>query len=112
MPAGISSRPTIRVSASSAISSATTKSMGSTSSTSAALRLLEHLLGGLDPLGLDDRVADLDTLGDEEGEAMPPPMSSVSQTLEELVDHAELVGHLAAAEDRHERALRVGEHVA
>ena len=35
---------------------------------------------------------------------MPPPMSSASATLEQGVDHAELVADLGAAEDRDERA--------
>ena len=38
---------------------------------------------------------------------MPPPMSSLSALVEQVVDHAELVGHLRAAEHDGVRALRL-----
>jgi hypothetical protein len=99
----------MRVSASSAISAAMTKSVGRLSSTpfSAAF---EHLLGGLDPLGLDDRVAHLDALGNQERERHPAADEQGVHAVDQPVDDAELVGDLRAAEDRHERPLRLGEH--
>ena len=100
-----------RVSASSAIASATTKSTGSTQVArpcSAALASIS--LGRLDPVRLHERVADLDALGDEERERHAAADEQRVDAVDEAVDDAELVGDLAAAEDRDERALRVGEH--
>ncbi len=73
----------------------------------AALRLLEHALGGLDALGLDQRVAGVATLGLEEAEAHRAADQDLLGKAEEAVDHAELVSHLGAAEDDDQRSLRV-----
>ena len=48
-------------------------------------------------------VADLMTLCREEREAHPTADHQAVDHVEQGVDHAELVGHLRATEDRHER---------
>ena len=110
MPTGISSRPTIRVSASSVISEAITKSVGSTSSTLVVRAFSSICLAGSTQSASTIELPTSSPLATRKVNAMPPPMSTVSQTLDELVDHAELVAHLAPAKDGHERAVRVGEH--
>ena len=60
----------------------------------------------LDALLLDQRVAGGDALGAEEAEAHRAADQDLVGDLEEAVDHADLVGHLGAAEDDDQRPLR------
>ena len=66
----------------------------------------------LDALLLAQRGADVVALGREEREAHRAADQDRVGVLEERVDDADLVGHLRAADDRDERALRVGEDAA
>ena len=68
---------------------------------------LEHALGELHPLLLDQRVAGPVTLGAEEAEAHRAADQDPVGGLEEALDHPDLVGDLGAAEDDDERPCRV-----
>ena len=87
--------------------SATTTSTGSTISTPFSCGLREVALDGLDLVGLEQRVADLVALRGEEGEAHAAADEQAVDLVEQVVDDAELVGDLRAAEHDHVRALRV-----
>ena len=68
---------------------------------------VEQLARGLEVLVLAQRVADRVALGGEEREAHRAADEDRVGALQEGVEHADLVGHLGAADDRHERARRV-----
>ena len=86
-----------------------TRSVGSASAQSEPAASSSAPGGELDPLLLDQRVADLEALGAEEGEAHRPADQDRVDDLEEPLDDADLVGDLGAAEDDDERAVRVVE---
>ncbi len=71
--------------------------------------LLERAARGLDALGLAERGADLVALGLKERVAHRAADEDRVGDLEEGVDDADLVGHLGAADDRHERAAGIVE---
>ena len=76
------------------------------------------LLGGredplrvLDAIMLGEALADALALCEQERIGHPAPEDEHVDLLEEVVDHANLVGHLGAAKDRRERPLRRLEHL-
>ena len=73
----------------------------------ALLGLGQHTLRRLDALLLDQRVAGVAALGLEEAEAHRAADQDLLGEAQEAVDHAELVGHLGAAQDDDQRSLRI-----
>ena len=69
---------------------------------------LEVLLAGLDGVIVDQRLANLQALGLEEGEQHAATDDKGVGNLEQVVDHGKLVGDLGTTEDDDERTLRVG----
>ena len=61
----------------------------------------------VEPVGLDERPADLDPLGRQEREGHRPTDQEGVHPVDQRVHHGQLVGDLGAAEDGHERALGV-----
>ena len=91
----------MRVSASAAMSCATTTSTGTFTRP-----VSSSALQSCDPLGLEQRVADLVALRGEEREGHRATDEDRLALVEQRVDHAELVADLRAAEDGDERLLR------
>ncbi len=71
----------------------------------------QHLLGGFDPVALDDGLAHLGALRDEERERHAAADQQDVDDVDETVDDAELVAHLAAAEYRYEWPRGLRQHV-
>ena len=90
---------------------ATTTSTGRTSSMPLCSRVGDQPLAGLDLVGLQQRVADPVALGGQERVAHAAADEQSVDALEQVGDHAELVGDLRAAQDDDVRAVRVGEHL-
>ena len=100
-PSGIACADTWRACASALISCAATTSVGISD-----LAGREQLAAVLDLIGLDERVADVRALRDEERERHRAADEELVAAFEQRVDHAELVAHLHAAEHHDERLLR------
>ena len=87
-------------------------STGSTSSTPRASAVGDEALHGLDLVGLEQRRADALAERGEEREAHAAADEEAVDRAEQVLDHAELVAHLGAAQDDDVGAVRVAEDLA
>ena len=102
--AGIASAATTSCSASAANAVAATTSVGSTISTPRSCGLVEVAADGVELVVLEQALADLVALGLEEGEDHAAADQQPVGRAEQVVDDAELVGDLRAAEHHGVRA--------
>ena len=91
---------------------AATTSRGSSTSTFDCLGLLEEGTGQRQLVLLDQRAPELAALGLEEGVGHRAADQHLVDATEQVVEHADLVRDLGAADDGHERPLDVAEQLA
>ena len=72
------------------------------------LGLLDHILGVVHPVGFQQAVAHLAAHGGREGVGHAAADDDGVGDLQQVVDDADLAGHLAAAQDGHQGALGAG----
>ena len=105
--AGIASTGTTVGWASSASAGATTTSVGQQDLDAGVLRLVEVAADRVELVGLEQALADLVALRRQEGEHHPAADQQLVGLAEQVVDDAELVGDLGAAEHHDVRPGRV-----
>ena len=76
------------------------------------LGLLHHLPAVVQPVGLQQGVAHADALGLGKGIAHAAADDDGVGNVQQVIDHADLGGHLGAAQDRHQGALGVSQGAA